>query len=82
MALEHVYSVLKLHERIAHETFPRGVRLRCRRCGKRKKEDRDEAAHYLRCGWPMCCGETMILETNIEGCPTCTAHARMAFGRK
>jgi len=35
--------------------------LRCNRCGRGQSMTKEQAAQYLREGWPECCEETMEL---------------------
>ncbi len=49
-----------LHISVAEDVWPDGAILICVICGKEKKIDIDECAHYLALGWPKCCSRTMI----------------------
>jgi hypothetical protein len=51
-----------LQVRIAADAFPNGGEVVCSLCGTRQKFTRDQAADYLRHGWPLHCGTTMTLE--------------------
>jgi hypothetical protein len=52
----------ELQVRIAADAFPNGGEVVCSLCGTRQKFTRDQAADYLRHGWPQHCGTTMTLE--------------------
>jgi light-regulated signal transduction histidine kinase (bacteriophytochrome) len=51
----------QLHVRISEDTFPHGARLECHECGRVVIATSQNCAAYLKHGWEMCCGETMLL---------------------
>jgi len=50
-----------IHERIAesHPKLQRGF-VWCKKCNRTQQVD---SAECLRSGWPMCCGETMTIDS-------------------
>lgn len=36
----------------------------CGRCGRKQELSVEQAAEYLRTGWPKCCGETIQIKPN------------------
>lgn len=54
-----------LHTHVA-DALPRPLRLVCDRCAREERPTPALVAHYLRHGWPRCCGETMKLERRPE----------------
>jgi hypothetical protein len=51
-----------LHRLIARDVWPHGFALRCAHCGQLRPYDTSDAAHFLKRGWPQCCGTTMLAE--------------------
>ena len=56
-------KLTNLHSNIAKDVWPNGVSLRCAKCGHSKNASKEEAAGFLRKGWPQCCNLTMGLES-------------------
>jgi hypothetical protein len=51
-----------LHDALGRTLVAQPKRLRCSQCIRSQSITATEAAHYLRTGWPTCCGHTMVLE--------------------
>jgi hypothetical protein len=49
-----------IHAKIAADLPPLS-HLECDECSRRRELAPDDAARFLRCGWPECCGWTMTL---------------------
>ena len=56
-------GVRGLHGNIATDVWPKGATLTCRECGDSREIDTADCGHYLRQGWPKCCGHTMRMST-------------------
>lgn len=76
MSVEEVVKrSIGVHDKIArsHPSLERG-RVWCHRCGHTQRVD---SAQCLRSGWPLCCGETMSIDSPEErarlreGAPQC-----------
>jgi len=58
-------SVANIHQKVANDVWPMGATLHCAVCEKHDvKISSMDCSHYLRTGWPQCCGQTMMLESN------------------
>jgi hypothetical protein len=53
-----------LHANIAKDAFPKGGMLLCQSvlCSYARSFSVEQAAHYLRDGWPKHCGQTMTVQ--------------------
>ena len=56
----------RIHTLVAADVFPDGAVLRCTNCGKTIRAYTADCAHYLKRGWPECCGMTMNCERPPE----------------
>ena len=52
-----------LHLNLAKDTFPNGGVLVCPHCGHREPFTVEQAAHYLKDGWPKHCHYQMLTDT-------------------
>ena len=51
-----------LPDKIAEDVWPNGAILHCKKCGKSTEISSQNCSDYLWNGWPVCCGQTMMLE--------------------
>ena len=58
-----IKHALNLHENIARDVCKDDIyRLHCSTCDDIEVISAKDFAHYLRTGWPKCCGQTKTLE--------------------
>jgi hypothetical protein len=61
---ERLVRFSELHANIAKDTFPKGGMLLCQSvlCSYARSFSVEQAAHYLRNGWPKHCGQQMTVQ--------------------
>ena len=66
---EFMENVRNLHGNIASDVWPNGATLKCKQVtdGKHDVEiTASQCGQYLAHGWPACCGQSMLLESDTQ----------------
>ena len=54
-----VSHIRGIHTKLARDVYPNGGLLHCLKCGREQHFTTEDAAQYLKSGWPRCCGLSM-----------------------
>ena len=63
--MQHPFDALEnIHQKIAQDVYPAGGHLTCRVDPQHNRPfTTDDAGQYFKCGWPTCCGSSMLTNT-------------------